>query len=229
MKKNMISNEDLDERLGQLFKQAALGADLEDLIAELVPADNPWWTGENMPAAADRAPSTNAASSKFPWLNRISSILDRRSDWKSLATRIFEIGAGAIGNGRQAFAGTASKRTGSRAPEASNFRTWQQGGLRLTLSCGEKAPYLVTLNVDESPDAKVVRLCWIHEDTLAGDPEAPLRVVPFSVKRIDEGTYSVDMKVGVFSKRMHAIAAAERYAGKGDPDPRLLLPFVEME
>ena len=57
MKKNMISKEDLDERVGQLLKQTALGADLEDLMAGLVPADNPWWTGEDMPAAADRAAS----------------------------------------------------------------------------------------------------------------------------------------------------------------------------
>ena len=37
------------------------------------------------------------------------------------------------------------------------------------------------------------------------------------------------MKIGDFDRRMLAIAVAQAQVGNGDADPRLLLPFVEME
>lgn len=44
MSKQPITTEkDADERLGQLFKQTALGIELEELMEELVPPENPYW------------------------------------------------------------------------------------------------------------------------------------------------------------------------------------------
>lgn len=178
---------------------------------------------------ATRQPLAITASAAGPQLNQISRIIDKVINWKLLAARLFEVGDGSIGNARQAFAKSASKRDSSRAPKSSNFRKWRQDNLLLTLSLGDQPSNTVTLAVEGPTELKVARLCWIDEDALAGDLSAPPRVVSFHVDPIDAGTYRVAMKTGELSRRLLAIAAAKSHAGKGDMDPRFLLPFIEME
>ena len=229
MENNTIKNAKPNERLAVLFKQTALGVDLEEVLDELSTPDNSRMAGENL--AEENAPAVtpqDAAAVRAPWRKQISLILDRVSDWALLAPRFFDLGPGEMGLGTGAHASAGRASTAWRKREGENFRKWRQGDLHLVLNCENEPPFAVTLLIDEGPDVRLQRLCWIEEHSLAGDPNAPAALVAFPLERIGDRAYRVEMSVGKFSARLSAIEAAKKGRKEGG-DPRLLLPFVEME
>lgn len=225
MKKKTHNEVAPDERLALLFKETALGADLDDIMADLVPPNDPWW-GDLGVDIADTMPPSAATAANIPWRDRISAILNSVSDWALVASRYLELEKGNLDAGTRVFASSGAAKTKRSHAVKTRYRTWRQGDLRMTLRCEAEPPFQVVLHIDQGPDAEVQRICWVDEASLSGDPGLPPALTTFAVKRIPERkrTYHVAMPVGQFSERLRAINTAED--GK---DPHLLLPFVEME
>lgn len=117
-------------------------------------------------------------------------------------------------------------RSAEHQREPSNFFTWKQDDMQLTLSCLPKKPYAVMLHIDDGPDIELSTLCWIDKDSLGTDPDEFVERKKFPLKRIDERTYRVSMPVGIFTGRMGLLNTARGRASEKGIDPRLLLPFV---
>lgn len=156
-----------------------------------------------------------------------SFVVERLSDWIAALPRL-ELGNLQLGNLAEGHADTRTKGAGGKKKVSVHLCTWKQDVLQLTLSCLQKPPYKVTLRVNEGArDAELAKLCWIDEASLDHAPGAPVQVVDFPMKRIDERTYLVDMDVDDFVGRLGSLHAAKELAQQSGADPRLLLPFVK--
>jgi hypothetical protein len=121
-----------------------------------------------------------------------------------------------------------ARRSARRRSKPSNFCTWKQDAFQFTLSCRLRNPDPVTLHIDEGPEVEFRELRWIDEDDVQGDPDRPITVKSFPLKRLPDTTraYEVKMHVVTFQARMGAIYAAKEGARADSADVRLLLPFV---
>lgn len=221
MKKIETHIASLDEHLDLVLKENALGADLEEVLAQLVPADNPWWCNQEAEEAEET--TSEVAAVGLPWRNRLSSIIDQMSDWTRLSGRYLALGNGGVGNLMGAAA--ASKTVTRRA--SANHRSWCQGDLSLTLSIINAKPFSVTLHIDEGPDIDISHLSWIEEKSFEADPQRRPVLRRFEVKRTNEDrTFKVEATPAEFVRRLSAITTAE---SKSISDAQLLLPFVEWD
>lgn len=221
MKKIETHNASLDEHLDLVLKENALGADLEEVLAQLVPADNPWWCNQEAEEAED--PASEVAAVGLPWRNRLSSIIDQMSDWTRLANRYLDLGNGGVGTAIGAAA--ASKTAVGQA--SANHRSWRQGDLSLTLSIKNAKPFAVTLHIDEGPEIDINYLTWIEEKSFEADPHSRPALRRFEVKRTGKvRTFKVEAKPAEVVQRLSAIKAAE---AKTMSDAQVLLPFVEWD
>ena len=152
-------------------------------------------------------------------------VVEKLSDWLAALPR-FAVMTMDSGTEAYAVADDRSRRSATRKMEPSNFCTWRQDDMQLSLRCRPKKPYTVTLHVDEGADVELSELCWIDEDSLGSAHDEPIEPRKFPLKRIDERTYRVVMRVGVFNGRMGSLTAARERESKDSIDPRLLLPFV---
>jgi hypothetical protein len=228
-KKPNDSEEIIRETLLQHILQSELIALIDSDMVHLVPDDNPS-RNQNILADGDKIGMHDVRDAQGArWCRRLSTILNSRSDWFHLAASHFGLQRGVFGAGTGAFANTGSAGAKHAHSAQTNFRSWRQGDLHLTLGCETKPPFQVNLHINEGPDAQILRLCWIDETSLSGDVSLPPSLVEFKVERIADRTYRVKMSVGAFSTRLRAINAYEENKGEDAKDPRLLLPFVEME
>jgi len=226
METDMEAESEPHETLDQLIKEIALSLAFKKFVANCTSADDVY---RDTPVTAHATPPPQVDSLQPTWLKPwMRSVPKKVNDWKRLATEFFEVGTGAIGIGRMAFARSASTRADTHASEATQFQIWQQGALGLTLSCENKHPYTVTLRVDD-PHAKVAQLYWVDEGSLTDDSDAPLQAQSFSVTQVDAQTYTVQMPVAIFADKIRAIVAAQQHTDAEGLNPRLLLPFVVLQ
>ena len=221
MTKNSLEKHKAEERLTRLFLETRLGLELDDFMEELVPADDPWWSGHDTLNLEDTAPDTVPISS--PWRNRLSSGIVTVADWTRLAARYLALGLGDVGTIKGAQAATMKSPT-KASPD---FRSWKQGDMCLTLSVAKTKPFPVTLHIDEGPVVNISRLMWVDMDSIESDPLQPPVLRYFEVKPTpNERTFAVEPKPAEVVRRLIAIMAVEK---KGTSDARLLLPFVEWD
>lgn len=167
----------------------------------------------------------SAAATSTGSENLLSFFVNRLSDWLAALPRL-EFRALQFGNMATAHADTRIKGKTGREPTP-HYCTWKQDDMQLTLSCPRKAPYTVTLRVDQGPDVELTKLCWINEDALGGDPGAPVEPLDFPLERIGDRAYRVvSMDEEDFFTRMGSLSAATERENEEGIDPRLFLPFV---
>ncbi len=158
--------------------------------------------------------------------NQLWTPVNRLSDWLAALPRL-EFRALQFGNMATAHADSRIKGTAGRKSEPVHYCTWKQDDMQLTLSCPHKAPYTVTLRVDEGPDVELTKLCWIDEDALGGDTGASVEPWEFPLERIGDRAYRVvSMDEEDFFTRMGSLSAATERENEEGIDPRLFLPFV---
>lgn len=218
MKKTHLSKREAKEQLTQLFLETQLGVELDELMMQLVPEDDPWW-GDPSPDDA----STKMSVVGLPMLNRLSSLIGRMADWNRLAAHYLALGLGDVGTMKGAEAATMKGPT--KAPP--DYRSWKQGDMCLTLSVAKTKPFRVTLHIDEGPVVNVTRLMWVDMASIESDPLQPPVLRCFDVEPTSElRTFTVEPKPAEIVRRLSAIMAVEK---KGTSGARLLLPFVEWD
>lgn len=211
-----ISNAAKAKQLELMIKQTELGADLEAVLRELIPPENPWWAGQTSTQAAETAP--RLAPDHLPWFNRMSSIVGVVADFRRLAERI----SSHVATRNGMMMGAAAASLDGRRQVDFDYCTWRQGDLKLTLALdGDDS---VTLSIDDGPDVEIGRLGWIDEEALGGDPHAVAQLQRFDVSRTGARLFAVGAPSGDVSDRLAAIKAAET---TGAENLFALLPFVE--
>jgi len=213
--KTEIENAAKARKLELMIKQTELGADLENVLKELIPPDNPWWAGQNLAEAA-KVP-LQQASDHLPWFNRVSSVVGVAADWTRLAARHFSHDN--TWNGT--VMGAAAASSARRKPVMSNHCTWRQGDLVLTLALHNDD---VTLSIDDGPDVDIDQLGWIDEEALDGDLQAVPLLHRFDVSRTGARLFAVNARSGDVSDRFSAIKSVEN---SGVGGLHAFLPFVE--
>ena len=163
----------------------------------------------------------------------IADLLRTVSDWHRWVKSELENIAGSFGSPTVARAN--SGRSKSRPGVSSSIygvaadRIWKQEGMVLTLRSSGKRDFIVTLQIKDDAPRKPLRLLWIDEKSLHGQPSEPPKFIEFPIEHQDDGSYRVVIPPKIYGTRMRAIIAAENQRDDEKIDARLLLPFVEMD
>lgn len=183
-------------------------------------------TTEGVRAAIRKFDAMESGAAKGAASGALSSfVVNRLSDLISALSRLALVKLD-VGVPAELHADSRPKGGAGGKSTASQYCTWKQDDLLLTLSCLSRKPYTVILHIDEGPDLELSEVRWVDEDSLNRDPEDAVSPTNFPLERIDERTYRVDMRVGVFAGRMGSLTAARERESDDGMDPRLLLPFV---